>query len=319
MTLRIFCCLVAWLIGATVVQAQDSRTIRLVVPYGAGGTSDMVGRALQQSLQQRINRSVIVENKPGATGTIAARMVATSAADGASLLIPNSANTIAPLLQEKQPFDYLTSLAPVSLVATSPMVVLASQDTPASNIREFIAYAKANPGKVNYGATGFGSFGHLAAELIQKEASIQLFFIPYQSGSQVNVALAQGDIKMSILSVPDARTALNMGRGIKALAVTSAEPTSLMPGVPTLAETIPGIVVEQNFSVLAPFETPSAIIRYLADAIKATLEDPTVRQQYLNLGVNPASSTPERMGELMKADYAKWGPIIKSLDNIQKK
>ena len=303
----------AGLASAGLANAQGEQPLRLIVPYGPGGTSDMVARSLQQPLDTQLNRRVIVENKAGATGTIAARMVATSPPDGNMLLVPNSANTLAPMLQEGQPFDYRTSFVPVSQVATAPMIMVVSADLPVKNVAEFIAYVKANPGKVNYGAPGVGSFGHLAAELLQKETGMQMYFIPYQNGTQVNLALAAGDVKMTINSLPDGRSALNLDKGIKALAITSPERTSLMPGLPAISETLPGFSVEQTFGLLAPAGTPDKTVRSLGEAVKLSLADEKVRQQYLGLGLLPASSSSEELAKIMKADYDRWEPIISAL------
>jgi tripartite-type tricarboxylate transporter receptor subunit TctC len=315
MNIKSILCSIVFSATAGLAQAQGfgDRPVRLVVPYGPGGTSDMVARSLQEPLQERLKRSVLVENKAGATGSIAARMVATSAPDGNVLLVPNSANTLAPLLQEKQPFDYRTSFVPISQVADAPMVMLVSGDLPVSNVAEFIAYAKANPGKVNYGAPGVGSFGHLAAELLQKEAGIQMYFVPYQNGTQVNLAVAAGEVKMMIISLPDARTALGLGKGVKALAVTSPEPTPLMPGVPAMSATIRGYSVLQHFGLLAPAGTPPHIVQSLGEAVRVSLSDDSVRKQYITLGLSPISSSSDELAKIMAEDYERWEPIIKSL------
>jgi tripartite-type tricarboxylate transporter receptor subunit TctC len=315
MNVRGILCLIVLVASGGLAHAQilGEQPLRLVVPYGPGGTSDMVARALQQPLDARLDRRVVVENRAGATGSIAARTVATSAPDGSVLLVPNSANTLAPLLQEKQSFDYATSFVPVSQVATAPMVMVVSADLPVKNVAEFIAYVKANPGKVNYGAPGVGSFGHLAAELLQKDAGIQMYFVPYQNGTQVNLALAAGEVKMTINSLPDGRSALNLDKGIKALAVTSAERTPLMPDVPAMSETLPGFSVEQHFGLLAPAGTPDKIVRSLGDAVRLSLADEAVRKQYISLGLMPVSSSSEELAKVMKADYDRWEPIISGL------
>lgn len=299
--------------GLAHAQGPSDQPLRLIVPYGPGGTSDMVARSLQQPLQERLRRRVLVENKPGATGSIAAQIVATAAPDGTMLLVPNSANTLAPLLQDKQPFDYRSSFVPVSQVATAPMVMIVSADLPVANVAEFIAYVKASPGKVNYGAPGVGSFGHLAAELLQKQTGMQMYFVPYQNGTQVNLALSTGEVKMTINSLPDARTAMGLNKGIKALAVTSPQATPLLPGVPALSETLTGVFVEQYFGLLAPAGTPDKVVQALGEGVKASLADEAVRKQYLNLGMQPVSSTSEELARVMKADYDRWEPIISTL------
>jgi tripartite-type tricarboxylate transporter receptor subunit TctC len=193
------------------------------------------------------------------------------------------------------------------------MVLLVSADVPVNNLAEFIAYAKTNPGKLNYGAPGVGSFGHLGAELLQKKAGIQLYFVPYQNGTQVNLALSTGEVKMMIISLPDARTAMGLNKGIKALAVTSPQATPLMPGVASLSETLPGVFFEQYFGLLAPEGTPDSVIQSLAEAVKVSLAEESVRKQYLALGIQPFSSTSDELARIMKADYDKWEPIIDSL------
>ncbi|MBS0549087.1 MAG: tripartite tricarboxylate transporter substrate binding protein, partial [Proteobacteria bacterium] len=200
--------------GTANAQGLSDRPIRIVVPYGPGGTSDIVARALQAPLAKALQRTLIVENKAGATGSIAARYVASSAPDGTAVLVPNTGNILAPFMQDKASFiDYRTMFVPVAQVADVPMVMVVSGDMPAKNVAEFLAYVKANPGKVNYGTAGVGSFGHLAGELLQKMTGTKMETVPYATGSQTDLAVANGEVKMMINSLPDARVAIGMGKG----------------------------------------------------------------------------------------------------------
>lgn len=306
----------AW--GAANAQGLSDRPIRIVVPYGPGGTSDIVARAMQEPLRKALQRTLIVENKAGATGAVAARYVASAPADGTVLLVPNTGNILAPLMQDKQAFlDYRTSFTPIAQVAEVPMVMVVSGDLPVANVAEFIAYAKANPGKVNYGTAGIGGLGHLSGELFQKMTGTKIELVPYTTGSQTNLAVANGEVKMMFNSLPDARIAIGMGKGAKAIAVTSPGPTSLMPGVPPLADTIPGFVAVNRFSVLAPAHTPANVVKVLGDAVRASMSDETVRQQYTTLGLEPRTSSPEELAKLIADDYARWEPIIKALNPMK--
>ena len=301
--------------GTAKAQVLSDRSIRIVVPYGPGGTSDIVARALQEPLRKALQRTTIVENKAGATGSIAARYVANAAPDGTTILVPNTGNILAPLMQDKQSFiDYRTSFVPIAQVADVPMVMVVSGDMPAQNVAEFIAYVKANPGKVNYGTAGVGSFGHLAGELFQKMTGTKMETIPYATGSQTDAAVANGEVKMMINSLPDARIAIGMGKGARAIAVSTAKASSLMPGVPPLSDTIPNFEAVNHFGVLAPANTPANIVKILGDAIRASMNDEAVREQYVKLGLEPKTGSSEELGKLIAEDYARWEPIIKSLD-----
>ena len=194
------------------------------------------------------------------------------------------------------------------------MAMVVSASLAVSNVSEFIAYAKAHPGKINYGASGIGSLSHLAAELLQEKAGIKMYFVPYQSGTQVNLAVAADEIQMMILTLPDVKTALGLNKTLKALAVTSPQRTPLMPDVPAMAETLPGYSVEVNFGLLAPVGTPERVTRKLADAVKALLLDEAVRKQFVGVGVLPTSSTPEDYAKAIQADYDLWAPIIARLN-----
>ncbi len=292
--------------------AQSDQPLRLVVPFAAGGTSDIVARSLQAALEPKLTRRVLVENKPGATGTIAARMVASSPPDGNTLMVPNTGNTLAPLLQEGQQFDYKTSLTPIAMVAKAPMAMVVSASMPVQNTAEFIAYAKANPEKVNFGISGIGSLSHLSGELLQQKAGIKFHLVPYQSGSQVTLAVAANEIQMMILTVPDVKAALNINKALKVLAVTSPERSSLLPNVPAMAETIPGYAVEVNFGLLAPAGTPEPIKAKLAEAVRSVLTDEAVKQKFLGVGVQATPSSPEQYAKTIQADYDLWEPIIRS-------
>jgi len=292
---------------------STAASLRIVVPYGPGGTSDMTARVLQAPLAKALGQGVVVENKAGATGTVAARYVAGSRADGMTLLIPNSANTLAPLLQEGQPFDYAKSFVPVSRVASAPMAMLVSSTIPVTSVAELIAYAKNNPGKVEYGTSGVGSFGQLAVELFQQRAGVKLLAVPYQGGAQAILGLLAGDVKVIVVSVPDARNALQQNKGVRAIAVTSPERTDMMKGVPAMAESLPGYVVMQHFGLLSPAGTPADVVRKLAEATATALAEPEVREKFTSLGMLPVSSTPEELGKVIADDREHWGPIIAKL------
>lgn len=303
----------AVLAGLSPSHAQTSASVRVVVPYGAGGTSDITARVLQAPLAKALGQHVVVENKAGATGMVAARYVAGSRPDGLTLLIPNSANTLAPLLQDGQPFDYTASFVPVSRVASAPMAMLVSPTIPVTSVSELIAYAKAHPGKVEYGTSGVGSFGQLAVELFQQRSGAQLLAVPYQGGTQAILGLLAGDVKVIVVSLPDARNAVQQNKGVRAIAVTSPQRTELMEGVPAMAETLPGYVVVQHFGLLSPAGTPPDIVKKLADATAAALAAPEVREKFVSLGMIPVSSSPQEFGQVMAEDRAHWGPIIAKL------
>lgn len=273
----------------------------------------MVARTLQAPLAKALGQNVVVDNKAGATGTLAARHVAGARPDGQTLLLPNSANTLAPLLQETPPFDYATSFIAVSRVASAPMVMLVSPAIPVTSVAELVAYTKAHPAKVEYGTSGIGSFGQLAVELFQQRATVRLLGVPYQGGSQAILGLLAGDVKVIVVSLPDARNALQQNKGVRAIAVTSPERTDLMPGIPAMSETLPGYVVMQHFGLLAPAGTPAEVVNRLAEATASALAAPEVREKFASLGVIPISSSPAGFAKVIADDRAHWGPIIADL------
>lgn len=289
-----------------------SAPIRLIVPYAAGGTTDQMARIIQPRLGEILGVPIIVENKPGAGGAIGVDYVARSPNDGYTLVFGNSGpNSIAPIIK-KVPYDPLRDLKPISSVVVVPMILAVSSSFPANNIKEFISYAKTQAVPLTYGSTGLGGFSHLTTEYFKKAAGIKGTHIPYKGGGPGVLALRSGEIQMMFVTPLDGE-AQHRANEIKYLGLSSAERSGLLPGVPAIAESLPGFVSEVWFGVLAPKDTPDAIINKLHAAIQKATEDPAIMNKFAALKVVPKSSTPDWLGKTIAHELKHWGELVKEL------
>ncbi len=300
--------------GLLCAQASPKVT-RIVVPYGPGGPLDTTARVLAERLKDSLG-TVVVENKPGAGGNIGTDLVAKAAPDGLTLgLAAVATHAINPWLFSKLPFDAAKDFAPVSQLVRVPNVLVMNADT-AQRLRihtlaDLVAYAKANPAKLNFGSGGNGSAGHLAGELLKAKAGIFALHIPYNGGNPAQLALLGGQVDFNIDNLATAAPNIRSGK-LKALAVTTAKRSAALPDVPTLAETYPGFEIDTWWGVVAPAGTPADVVQKLNKAITEALATPEVKTRFANLLAEPAPTTPEQFGLFMAAERAKYGPVVKA-------
>ncbi len=298
--------------GSAVAQAAwPSRPIRLVIAFPPGGPTDIVSRVVAAQLSQQLGQQVVVENRPGAGGNIAAELVAKAAPDGYTLFYNTSAITIAPALYAKVNYDTLKDFAPISSTATNAMVLMVHPSVPVRTVREFIDYAKANPGKVNYASSGTGTITHLASAALGSALGLQMTHVPYKGSAPGLVDLAGGQVQMMIDTINSAGPYIRDGR-VRALAVTMPKRLSLLPDVPTLAETVlPGMEMSAWQGVVAPAGTPAPILQRLHTEITRLLQNPEVRGKLAAAGTEVLGSTPEEYAAYIRAELARWSRIVK--------
>ena len=295
--------------------AYPTRPVRMIVPFPAGGPTDVMGRAASKAMADKLGQPFVVENKAGAGGNIGTDAVAKAVADGYTIgLTAISSLAIAPYLYSSMPFDVEKDLRPISLVGTTPCALVIHPGAPFSDLKGMVAYAKANPGKVNYATSGIGTSNHLAAELLQSVAGIQLTNVPYKGSSQIVPDLLSGTVMMSMESSL-ATTLQHIKAGkLRAIAVTSPQRSKALPQVPTVAESgYPGFEVETWFGLVAPAATPQAVINKIHDAWEAGAKTGEVQQAFDNISANLRVNTPQQFAEFIHAENQRWGALIRKL------
>lgn len=296
--------------AAGAAQAYPNRPIRLVVTFPPGGGTDALARLLGQELGRRIGQSVIVENRPGASGNIAAEFVAKSAADGYTLLIINSSFAMNAGLFSKLPFDPVADFAPVVMLATVPSMIAVHPSVPAKNLRELVALAKAQPGKLSYSSCGNGTPQHLGGELLKRAAKIDIVHIPYKGCGPALADTLGGQVPIAINTVANTMPHVKSGK-LRAIALVSPRRYELAPDVASVAESgYRGIDVDQWYAILAPAETPVDVVAFLNREFVAVVAEPSVRERMLAASFEPQTSTPERIGEIIRKDVEHWTKLI---------
>jgi tripartite-type tricarboxylate transporter receptor subunit TctC len=297
--------------GHAYAQAYPVKPIRIVIPYPPGGGTDIVIRAVSGRLSEKLGQPVVVDNRGGATGTIGSEAVAHAAPDGYTLLAHTNAGiTILPHLNKALPYDPIRDFAPVTLAASSPYLFVVNPKIAATTVAQLIALAKARPGELNYASSGNGASTHLAGLLFCQMAGVKMVHIPYKGSGPATTELLAGQVQMRFSSIPPVLPHVRSGR-LRALAVTSAQRFSLLPDVPTVADTVPGFEVESWYGVFAPTGTPAAIINRLNADFAAALGSPDVKALLATDGSVVVASSPERFGAVVRAEYARWGPVVK--------
>ena len=290
-----------------------SHAVRIIVPFAPGGGTDVVGRILAQQLSQRLGQSFVVENRAAGSGIVGADVVAKAPGDGYTLLFAFSSLSSSAKLISHLPYDPIADFAPVVLATTSPLVMFLHPSVPANNLKEFIAYAKANPGKLNYGSSGPGSSPHLATELLMSMAGIRMTHIPYKGIAPAITAQLANEVQMSFTPIAVGMPHAKAGR-LRALASGGLQRSAAIPDVPTIAESgLPGFEVIGWWGMLAPSKTPRAVVMLLNREVRAVLEVPDVRRSLMDQGMDPAGGSPEEFGVLIRADMEKWGDVGKRL------
>jgi tripartite-type tricarboxylate transporter receptor subunit TctC len=299
---------------SAIAQPYPIKPLRLVVPYAPGGNTDILARLLGQQLGETWGQQVIIDNRPGAAGTVGAELVARAPADGYTLLMGSFGNVIvAKSLYQHLKYEPLRDLVSVALVSLPPGVLVENPAVPAQNVRELIAYAKSNPGRLNYGSPGSGAWNHLFFELFNASAGVSIIHVPYKGIAPAVMDLLGGQVQLAMSAFPTALPHIRSGK-LRALAVTSAKRSGLMSDVPTIAESgLPGYEAAGWFGILAPAGTPSRVVVKLNMEINRILELPAVRASLAADGAEPAGGTPAQMAESARAASEKWSKLIREL------
>ena len=294
-------------------QAFPSKPVKLVIPFPPGGSLDNIGRLIAQKLSEAWGQQVLIENKPGAGGNIGADAVAKSPADGYTVVMGAlSTHAVNPNLYAKMPYDAAKDFAPISLVAITPNVLIVNAAMPVTSVKEMIAYAKANPGKTNFGSGSNGSAGHLAGELFKLETGTDVAHIPYKGGAPALQALLAGDTQFMFDNLANAMAQVKGGK-VRAIAVTTAQRSKLAPDLPTMAEAgMPGFDISTWFGLLAPAGTPPDVIaKWNADVVRV-LNSPDVREKMLAQGAEPSPQTPAEFASFIAREREKYARIVKA-------
>lgn len=294
---------------------QQGRPIRLVVPYAAGGPIDVTARVLAERVKDSLG-TVIIENKPGAGGNIGADAVAKAAPDGLTIGIAATAtHAVNPWLYAKMPYNAATDFAPITQMVRVPNVLVVNAETAQrlkiNTVQDLIAYAKANPAKLNYGSGGNGSAGHLAGEMFKAQAGIFALHIPYNGGNPAQFALLSGQVDFNFDNLATAAPGIKSGK-LKALAVTTPTRSSALPDVPPVADTLKGFAIDTWWGLVAPAGTPKDVVAKLNAAFVTALNSPEAQARYAGLLAEPVPTTPEQFGTLMKSEMAKYQGVVKA-------
>lgn len=295
--------------AAHAAQGYPDKPITLLIPYPPGGSADMLARPLGAQLQKMWGQPVVLEYKPGAGGTIASAQLARAKPDGYTVLMVLAAHAINPSLYPSLPYDTRRDFAPVSLAATLPMLVAAPLSTQADTIPELIAYAKDHPGKLSFASAGNGNTSHLAAEMFKQRTGTNMMHVPYKGSGPAVVALLGGEVSLMFDSISTSLPQVRAGK-LKAIAVTGERRSALLPDVPTVAESVPGFVVNGWYGILAPAGTPPAVVETLSKGIAEALRAPEVKAQLNGYGYEVVGSTPEAFGRHIDREFAAWKEAV---------
>jgi tripartite-type tricarboxylate transporter receptor subunit TctC len=292
-------------------QSYPTKPITLIVPFPPGGPTDLVARVLAQTMSGQMGQQIIVDNRGGANGNIGSAAVAKAAPDGYTVLYNTSSITLSPALYKSLPYDVQRDLAPVGLTATVPLALVINPAIPANNVKEFIAYAKANPGKLSYGSAGNGNITHLGAFQFLQANGIQAVHIPYKGSAPADADLVGGQIQFMTDTINSVAGFVREKR-LRLLAVTTTKRTSLFPDTPTMAESgLPGFDVSAWQGLMVPANTPEPIIKRLNTEMGKALQNPEVLKKLAAQGAIPLGSTPQEYGDYIKAELTRWSAIVK--------
>src|ERR1700730_11662772 len=290
------------------VQTYPSRPVRLIVPFPAGQATDTIARLIGQSVSERLGPPLVIENRTGAGGNIGTEAVVRATPDGYTLLLVGLSNAINATLYKKLNFNFIRDIAPVASIGGGPYIMVVNPSVPARTVPEFIAYAKANSGKINMGSSGSGSVSHVFGELFKMMTGVNLVHVPYRGGYVPDLLSGQVQVVFGTIS---SCIQYVMGGMLRALAVTTATRSDALPDIPTLAESVPGYEASQWYGVGAPKDTPAAVIDKLNKEINAAAADPIIKARLAGLGVDPMSMTSVEFGKSIAAETEKWAKVIR--------
>ena len=295
-----------------VVRALDypTRPVRMIVPFPPGGAADITGRLIGQWLSDRLGQPFVIENRPGGGTNIGTEAVATAPPDGYTLLVANAGNAINATLYHKLKFNFIHDLVPVAGVVRAPHVLFVTPSFPAKTVGELIAYAKANPGKVNYASAGTGTANNIAAEMFKMMTGVDMVHVPYKGGAPAIIDLLSGQVQVMFADVLTMAAQMKAGK-IRALAIATNVHLPTLPDTPTVATTVPGFDTSSWWGICAPRGTPGEIVGKLNAEINRGLADPKIKQRFTEMGVLILSGSPEDFGKMIADETAKWGKAVK--------
>ena len=297
--------------SAASAQSVLSKTVHLLVPYPAGGAVDVLTRTLGDVVAKTWGQTVIVENRPGAGGVIASQALVAAPPDGHTLIVVASGHATNPFLYPKLPYDTFKDFTPISLLASSPNILLVRADSPFKTLADVIEQAKAKPGSMSFAHAGNGTSTHLAGELLKSLAKVDIAAIPYKGGAPAINDLLGGQIPLSINNGPESVGQIAAGT-VRALAVTTAQRAPFLPDVPSMGETVPGYDTEVWWGLLGPANMPPDLVARLSRDFVDALNNTTVKERLTKLGASPIGGSPQDFAAKIRADYDKWGPIFKA-------
>ncbi len=291
-------------------QSYPARPLRLLVGFPAGSSQDIVARIIGQSLSERLGQPIVIDNRPGAGGNIAVETVVNAPADGYTLLMTGHNNAVNATLYDNLKFDFIRDIEPIAMIMSVPLVMDVNLSVPAHTVPEFIAYAKANPGKINMASAGTGTAVHVAGELFKMLARIDMLHVPYRGSPLAMADLFAGRVQVIFDNMPGSIGYIRAGK-LRALAVTTAMRSDLLPDIPSVSDFVPGYAASAWYGVGAPRNTPREIVDALNRGINAALADPAMQARLTDLGGTLRPGTPEDLGAFMAAETEKWGKVVK--------
>jgi tripartite-type tricarboxylate transporter receptor subunit TctC len=297
--------------GPALAVDYPTRTVKWVVPYPPGGTTDVLARIVAVWLSEKMGQQFIIENKPGGGNNIGVEMVVNSPPDGYTMLLVNPANGINATLYKNLAFNFIRDIVPVAGLVRTPNVMEVTPSFPAKNIAEFIAYCKANPGKINMASSGSGTSVHLSGELFKSMTGCQMLHVPYKGAGPALTDLMAGQVHVIFDNLPSSAAFIKSGR-IRALGVTSAQREPSLPDLPTVAETVPGYEATAWFGIGMPRGAPRDVIEKVNAEINRMLADPKMRERLAELGGAPIPGTPEDFGRVIQSETDKWAKVVTS-------
>lgn len=306
---------VAFLIASAIsVQAAETypaRPIRMIVPYAPGGNTDVLARIIAQRLTQSLGQQVVVDNRPGGNTLLGTALVAQAPADGYTIMLTTLTFAVVPSIYQKLPFDARRDFTPITLAVTLPNVLVIHPSVPVKSVKELIAHARANPGKLNYASTGSGTSPHLSMELLKTMAGVDLVHIPYKGGGPAMNDLIGGQVSAQFIGLPVALPHIKSGK-LRALGVTSAKRAAAAPDLPTIGETLKGYELDPWFGVLGTGGMPRPVTQRLQKEIARILQSPDLREQLASMGAEPVGNTPEQFTAYISAEIAKFAKLVKT-------
>ncbi|HEX2825889.1 MAG TPA: tripartite tricarboxylate transporter substrate binding protein [Burkholderiales bacterium] len=294
-------------------QTYPTKPVRVIVPFAPGGGTDVTTRAVSQRLTERLGNTFVVDNRGGANGVIGVDLAVKSPADGYTLVAISNSHTVNVSIYKKLSYDLVRDLAPIAEFTTQPFALVVNPSLPAKSVKELIAYARANPGKLNYGSSGTGGISHLSGAMFGSIAGIELSHVPYKGGTPAMIDVISGQIQMLFSTLLQANPHIKSGK-LRVLAVTTPKRNSLAPELPTMSEAgVPGYDVSQWFGLTAPAKTPKAIVTKLNAEIVKILQEPEMKARIAADGAEPVGGTPEEFSAHIRRDIAKWAKVVKHI------